>query len=154
MDKLLTYEISHRTSNRWPVMYSGIGRFRGIVIHNQSKGNYSWEQPFVIYERDEIYTAKDQYESLNKKVRFGRHSIKVTTYYLSKHKSGLRIEVRRFTWTQTVEIQLLTGDDVLILKKEYLRTAIEKATEKEVTKEVERFIRYAQRNLKKEQSKR
>ncbi|MFT9493872.1 MULTISPECIES: hypothetical protein [Bacillota] len=89
---------------------------------------------------------RDKYDKTDKKVRFGRYNIKVTTYYLWKHKAGLRIEVRRFTWTQTVEIELLTGDDIVTLKRVHRRKALKNGTKKEVDKVVEEFIQYAKDN--------
>ncbi|MDE3841070.1 hypothetical protein C0966_17555 (plasmid) [Bacillus methanolicus] len=86
---------------------------------------------------------KEKFWKFNKNIRFGRYNIRVTTYYLWKHKSGLRIEVRRFTRTQTVEIQLLIGDDKLTLKRVYQTRALKNATIREVDAIVEEFIQYA-----------
>jgi transaldolase len=86
----------------------------------------------------------DRYEKSDKKVRFGnKYNIKVTTYYLGKHKSGLRMEVKRFTHTRTVEIELLMGDDVLTLKTVYQRKVLQSPTKKEVDQVLKDFIQYA-----------
>lgn len=86
---------------------------------------------------------KEKYEKMERKVRFNRHEIIITTYYLWNHKAGLRIEVRRFSRTQTVEIELLLGDDVLVLKKIHKREVLKNPSKKEIDKVVERFIDYA-----------
>lgn len=87
---------------------------------------------------------RNNYEKSDKKVRFGRYDIKVTTYYLGRVQAGLRIEVRRLTWTQTVEIELLIGDDVLILKRIYDRIVLQKPSKKQVDEAVEKLILSAQ----------
>jgi hypothetical protein len=89
----------------------------------------------------------DRYEKSDKKFRVGnKHSIKVTTYYLWKHKSGLRIEIRRFTTTQTVEIELLMGDDALTLKTVHNRKVLQSPTKKEIDAVITEFILYAKDN--------
>jgi hypothetical protein len=86
---------------------------------------------------------KMDFEKENKKLQFGKHQIKITTYYLWHNKAGLRIEVKKFTYTQTVEIKLLVGDDILVLKKVYEYVALKQPTKKEIDAVIEKFIQRA-----------
>lgn len=51
--------------------------------------------------------------------------------------------VRRFTYTQTVEIELLVGDGVLTQKKIFKQTAFKNASKKRIDSIVEQYIQYA-----------
>lgn len=83
----------------------------------------------------------------NKKVNKGSYEIQVTTYYLTKHKASFRIEVRRLKMRNTtVEIELLHGDDVLILKKSYKIEILQSPTKKEIDAVVESLKKYASDN--------
>ncbi|KZE67966.1 hypothetical protein AWM68_17490 [Fictibacillus phosphorivorans] len=86
---------------------------------------------------------RESYQTTDKKFRFGKHAIKITSYHLTEHRAGVRVEVRRFTRTQTVEIDLLIGDDSLLLKRIYRRKAIQNATKKQVDIVVNEMIEYA-----------
>lgn len=96
---------------------------------------------------------KDNFEKTEKNFKFGhRDSIKITKYLLRRTNSALRVEVRRFTKTSTVEIELLTGDNVTILKHSYEKVVLQKPTKKQVDDTVEELIQIAIKlNLAKEQ---
>lgn len=91
-------------------------------------------------KRRKRLAMKNEYEKSNKKVRFGRYDIKVTTIYLGRVQAGVRIEVRRLTWTQTVEIELLVGDDVLLLKKVFERIVLQNPSKQKVDETVDKLI--------------
>lgn len=82
----------------------------------------------------------------DKRVRKGPYEIRITTYYLSKHKASIRVEVRRLKSVRgsTVEIELLRGDDVIILKHTYKNTVLQNPTKKEIDKIVDEYIKYAE----------
>lgn len=90
----------------------------------------------------------ENYEFEEKQIREGKLSIKVTKYFLQKIKSGLRIEVTRFSTkhSKTVEIELIYGDDQLILKKSYKKIILEKPKKSEVDATVKNFISFAKKN--------
>lgn len=85
------------------------------------------------------------YEVENKRISFGKYPIRISIYYMQKEHMGVRIEVRRFTKTNTVEIELLTGDDINILKKSFGKITLEKPTSKEVTSIINKFTKKAVR---------
>lgn len=82
-----------------------------------------------------------------KKIPFGKHNIAICTYFLSEFNSGLRVEVNKFSKTNTVDIVLVIGDDVLVKKHIYKRIVLEKPMRKTIQKEVQKLIDYAKREL-------
>jgi hypothetical protein len=85
---------------------------------------------------------KEFFEYTDKQVREGKVNIKITTYYLSEIKAGLRIEVRRLSTKRksTAEIELVWGDDNIILKKSLNKAFLENPKNKEVNAYIEGFI--------------
>ncbi|MBU8772004.1 hypothetical protein [Cytobacillus oceanisediminis] len=85
---------------------------------------------------------KEVFEYTDKQVREGKVNIKITTYYLSEIKAGLRIEVRRLSTKRksTAEIELVWGDDNIILKKSLNKAFLENPKNKEVNAYIEEFI--------------
>ncbi|RBP85970.1 hypothetical protein DFO70_1362 [Cytobacillus firmus] len=86
---------------------------------------------------------KEVFEYTDKRVREGKVNIKITTYYLSEIKAGLRIEVRRLSTKRksTAEIELVWGDDNIILKKSLNKAFLENPKNKEVNAYIEEFIK-------------
>ncbi|WP_142922606.1 hypothetical protein [Neobacillus notoginsengisoli] len=84
----------------------------------------------------------------DKRVNKGPYEIRITTYYLSEHKNhGIRIEVRRLSLRGvTVEIELLQGDNVIILKKTFQTTVLVNPTKVEIDKVIEEYNQYARKN--------
>lgn len=85
----------------------------------------------------------------SKNVKFGKYELKITTIYLAGPQWGLRIEVRKFSMARfkkktTYEIELLQGDDVILLKQSHRKKALEGATKKELDEVINEFIEYAE----------
>jgi hypothetical protein len=87
---------------------------------------------------------EDKYPKDKRKVGKGSNYIAITTIYLWSTKAGLRIEVKRFTWTRTVEIDLLIGGgNSSTLKTIYNRRAISSPSKKQIDRVVDELIQYA-----------
>lgn len=90
---------------------------------------------------------KEEFEFIDKQVREGKVNIKITTYYLSDIKAGLRIEVRKLSTKRksTAEIELVWGDDNIILKKSLKKEVLENPKTKEVNACIDDFIVYSKK---------
>ncbi|KAF0817666.1 MULTISPECIES: hypothetical protein [unclassified Cytobacillus] len=90
---------------------------------------------------------KEEFEFIDKQVREGKVNIKITTYYLSDIKAGLRIEVRKLSTKRksTAEIELVWGDDNIILKKSLRKVVLENPKTKEVNAYIDDFIEYSKK---------
>ncbi|GAA2718692.1 hypothetical protein GCM10009865_54990 [Aeromicrobium ponti] len=90
---------------------------------------------------------KEEFEFIDKQVRDGKVNIKNTTYYLSEIKAGLRIEVRRLSTKRkaTAEIELVWGDNNIILKKSQKKVVLENPKTKEVNAYIDELIKYSQK---------
>ncbi|MCU1808269.1 hypothetical protein [Cytobacillus firmus] len=87
---------------------------------------------------------KEEFEFNDKQVREGKVNLKITTYYLSEIKAGLRIEVRRLSTKRkaTAEIELVWGDDNIILKKSLKKGILENPKNKEVNAYIDELLEY------------
>lgn len=87
---------------------------------------------------------KEEFEFIDKQVREGKVNLKITTYYLSEIKAGLRIEVRRLSTKRkaTAEIELVWGDDNIILKKSLKKGILENPKNKEVNAYIDELLEY------------
>lgn len=89
------------------------------------------------------------FPSISKNVKFGKYELKIITYYLTGHEWGLRIDVRKFSMARfkkntTVEVELLHGDDVLLLKQSHIMKVLESPTKKELDAVIDEFIKYSE----------
>lgn len=93
---------------------------------------------------------REDFETTEKRVRKGPYEIRITTHYLSKSKlkAGTRIEVRVLSSVRgrTVEIELLRGDDKILLKHSYRKTVLQNSPKKVIDKIVEEYIKFAEEN--------
>lgn len=85
-----------------------------------------------------------------KVLKAGKLSIKVTSILLSGLDAGLRIEIRRFSSkinpSPTYEIELLRGDDKLLLKSSYEKTVFKSPTKQDIDDTVNKYIQHAKDN--------
>ncbi|QCJ45586.1 hypothetical protein FAY30_27025 (plasmid) [Bacillus sp. S3] len=65
---------------------------------------------------------------------------------MTKLKASTRIEIRRLKSSRgsTVEIELLHGDGVLVLKHSYIKTVLQNPTKVEIDNLIEEYIHYAE----------
>lgn len=89
---------------------------------------------------EEYFEKKDE-----KQIREGKLKVKITTYYMSKHPAGLRIEVRKVSNKKrtTVEVELLIGDDILVLKKSYKHEVLIDPKKKDIDSLIDEMVLYA-----------
>lgn len=89
---------------------------------------------------EEYFEKKDE-----RQIREGKLKVKITTYYMSKHPAGLRIEVRKVSNKKrtTVEVELLIGDDKLLLKKSYKHEVLIDPKKMEIDTLIDDMVLYA-----------
>lgn len=90
---------------------------------------------------------RGNFRTSEKIVRDGSIQLKVLTYFLTELDFGVRIEVRTLTtkFSTSLEVELLHGDDQLVLKKSYIKELLANPKKPEIAEKIEEYIQYAYR---------
>ncbi|MEK3992744.1 hypothetical protein [Robertmurraya sp. FSL R5-0851] len=99
----------------------------------------------VFLEAQKGLIMRGNFRTSEKIVRDGSIQLKVLTYFLTELDCGIRIEVRTLTtkFSTSVEVELLHGDDQLILKKSYLKEILSNPKRPKIADKIEEYIQYA-----------